>query len=75
MFTGSIDKGMVNPSLEIPTVYAGVELMALEATLKKHETELREIEVRKRELQELSKQQSFRPTEEFCTFKIIKSLR
>jgi sugar-specific transcriptional regulator TrmB len=71
--TGLIDKGMVNPSLETPTVYAAVELdIALEAALRKHETELREMEVRKQELQELSQQQHFRPSDEFATFKILK---
>ena len=50
--TGLIDKGMVNPSLETPTVYAAVELnIALEAAFKKQETELREMERRKQELQ------------------------
>jgi hypothetical protein len=40
-------------------VYAAVELdIALNAALKKHETELREMESRKQEQQELSKQQS-----------------
>jgi sugar-specific transcriptional regulator TrmB len=74
--TGLVDKGMVNPSLETPTVYAAVDLeIALETTLKKHETELREMERRKQELQELSKQQRFGPSDEFSTFKIIKSLK
>jgi sugar-specific transcriptional regulator TrmB len=74
--TGLIDKSMVNPSLETPTVYAAVDLdTALESALKKHETELREMERRKQELQELSKQQRFRPSDEFSTFKIIKSLK
>jgi sugar-specific transcriptional regulator TrmB len=74
--TGLIDKGMVSPSLETPTVYAAVDLdTALESALKKHETELREMERRKQELQELSKQQRFRPSDEFSTFKIIKSLK
>jgi sugar-specific transcriptional regulator TrmB len=67
---------MVNPSLETPTVYAAVELdIALDAALKKHETELREMERRKKEIEELSKQQRFRPSDEFSTFKILKSLR
>ena len=36
--TGLKDKGMVNPSLEAPTVYAAVELdIALDSALKKHE--------------------------------------
>ena len=73
--TGLIDKGMVNPSLESPTVYAAVELnIALDAALKMHESELREMERRKQELQELSKQQKFRPSDEFSTFKILKSV-
>jgi len=68
-----IDKGMVNPSLESPTVYSAVELeIALDAALKKHESELREMKIRKQEIQELSKQQRFRPSDEFSTFKIIK---
>jgi sugar-specific transcriptional regulator TrmB len=75
MLTGLIDKGMVNPSLETPTVYAAVELdIALDAALEKYQNELREMEQRKRELQELSKQQRFRPSE-FSTFKIIKNVR
>jgi sugar-specific transcriptional regulator TrmB len=73
---GLIDKGMVNPSLDSPTVYAAVELnIALDAALKKHETELHEMEMRKQELQELSNQQRFRPSDEFATFKILKSMR
>ncbi len=73
--TGLIDKGMVSPSLETPTVYAAVELdIALEAAFKKHETELREMEVKKRELKEMSELLSFRPSDEYPTFRIIKSL-
>ena len=76
MLTGLIDKGMVNPSLELPTVYAAVELdMALDAAFKKHESEFREMEIRKQELQELSQQQRFRPSDEFATFKIIKNVK
>jgi sugar-specific transcriptional regulator TrmB len=49
-----IEKGMVNSSLETPTVYAAVDLdAALDSALKKHESEFREMERRKRELQEL----------------------
>jgi sugar-specific transcriptional regulator TrmB len=67
---------MVPPSLDAPTIYTAVDLeTALGATLKKQESELREMEERKRELQELSKQQKFRPSNEVSTFKIIKSVK
>ena len=76
VLTSLMDKGMVNPSLETPTVYAAVDLdVALDVALKKHESELRELEIRKQELQEMSKQQSFRPSDKFSTFKILKSVR
>ncbi len=71
-----IDKGMVRPSLDAPTLYTAVELEeALGAALKTHEAELRELERRKRELEELSKQQHFSPSDEVSTFKIIKTLK
>jgi len=73
---GLIDKGMVRPSLDAPTIYAAVDLeTALGAALSKQESELREMEARKQELQELSKQQKFRPSDEVSTFKIIKSIK
>jgi len=71
-----IEKGMVRPSLDSPTVYAAIDLdTALASALKKQESELREMEKRKRELQELSQQQRFRPSDEVATFKIIKSIK
>ena len=74
--TDLIDKGMVKPSLEAPTVYAAVDLeVALGTALKKHESELREMEVKRRQLQAMSQQLRFRPSDEFATFKIIKSLK
>jgi sugar-specific transcriptional regulator TrmB len=75
--TSLIEKGMVRPSLDSPTTYAAVELdTALESAVKKHESELREMEARKLELQELAKQQQrFRPPDEVATFKIIKSVK
>ncbi len=71
-----INKGMVRPSLDSPTVYAAIELeAALGSALKKRESELREMETRKRELEELSKQQQFRPSDEVSTFKMLKTIK
>lgn len=70
--TSLIEKGMV--SLDSPTLYSAVDLdTALEAVVKKQESELREMEERKRELNELSQQQRFRPSDEVSTFKILKT--
>jgi HTH-type transcriptional regulator, sugar sensing transcriptional regulator len=74
--TGLIDKGMINQSLETPTVYTAVDLdIALETALKEHESELRELEMRKQELQDISKQQQFRPSDVVSAFKILKSVK
>jgi sugar-specific transcriptional regulator TrmB len=74
--TALIEKGMVCPSLDSPTMYAAVELdTALESAVKKHESELREMEVRKRELQELARKQRFPASDEVTTFRIIKNVK
>ncbi len=71
-----INKGMVRPSLDSPTIYTAVELeSALESAVKKHEAELREMEQRKQALEELSRQQRFQPSDEVSTFKIIKNVK
>jgi sugar-specific transcriptional regulator TrmB len=67
---------MVRPSLDSPTIYTAVDLdTALESALLKQQSELREMEARKLELQDLAKQQAFRPSEDVSTFKIIKSVK
>jgi sugar-specific transcriptional regulator TrmB len=72
--TALIDKGMVTPSLGSPTVYTAVELeIAIDAAFKKHEAELREMEMNKQEIQELSKRQRFSLSDEFVTYKILKN--
>jgi len=74
--TSLIENGMVRPSLDSPTMYAAMDLdTALQAALKKQESELREMQGRTRELQELAKQQRFRPSDEVATFKILKSIK
>lgn len=71
-----IDKGMVHPSLESPKIYAAVDIQtALDSAVKKRESELRDMAVRKQELQELSKRQQFGPEEEISTFTIIKDMK
>jgi sugar-specific transcriptional regulator TrmB len=71
-----IDKGLVTSSFDSQMFYAAVDLdVALNAMVTKHEMELREKERRKQELQELSKQQQFRPSDEVITFKIIKNIK
>jgi sugar-specific transcriptional regulator TrmB len=74
--TSLIEKGVVRASLDAPTLYAAVALdSALESVLKTQESEFRDMEARKRELQELAKQQQFRPSDEVATYKIIKNLK
>jgi sugar-specific transcriptional regulator TrmB len=71
-----IEKGMVRPSLDAPTIYAAVDLNeALRSAVKKQESELREMEKRKRELEKLAQLQRFHPPDEISTFKIIKSTK
>jgi len=74
--TALMEKGMVHPSLDTPAIYAAVDLaVALKSAVKKQESELREMEARKRELQELAKQQRFRPSDEVATFKVLKNVK
>ena len=48
---------------------------ALDVALKRYESGFRDMEVKKHELVDLSQQHRFRPSDEFTSFKIIKSLR
>ncbi len=71
-----VDKGMVLTSHDSPTIYASVELeTALDSALKKHESELREMEARKLGLEELARQQHFRPSDEISTFQVLKTAK
>jgi hypothetical protein len=57
-------------------MWVAVDLVtAREPAFKKHESELHEMKARKRELQELEKQQRFRPYDGVATFKIVKSIK
>jgi len=71
-----INKGMVRPSLNSPTLYTAIELEdALGSALQKHEAELQEMQQRKRELEALAEQQRFLLSDEVSTFKIIKNVK
>jgi sugar-specific transcriptional regulator TrmB len=68
-----IGKSMVHPSLDGSAVYTAVDLdTALDFALKKQQSELLEMEARKREPKELAKQQQFRPSDNSSTFKMLK---
>jgi HTH-type transcriptional regulator, sugar sensing transcriptional regulator len=68
-----IGKSMVRPSLDGSAVYTAVDLdAALDFAMKKQQSELLEMEARKRELKELVKQQRFRPSDNSSTFKMLK---
>lgn len=68
-----IGKSMVRPSLDGSAVDTAVDLdAALEFAMKKQQSELLEMEARKRELKELVKQQRFRPSDNSSTFKMLK---
>lgn len=70
------EKGMARRSLDAPKVYAAIDLdIVLESALRKQESELREMEARKLELQELAKQQRFQPSDEVPMSEISKVSR
>ncbi|HYB59727.1 MAG TPA: helix-turn-helix domain-containing protein [Candidatus Acidoferrales bacterium] len=59
---GLVRKSMVRTSADRAGIYTAVDLdAALDAALKKQETELLEMEARKRELKELAQKQQFHP--------------
>ncbi|MGZ4936945.1 MAG: TrmB family transcriptional regulator [Halobacteriota archaeon] len=72
---GLIDKDMVRPSLDSPTVYTAVALdTALEIRLRRQEEELHELKKHKRDLQELVQRYAPQPSNE-VTFRMLKSVR
>lgn len=74
--TSLIEKGMVKPSLDAPTVYIAVNLeTALASALAKRESELREMELLKLQLNELARQQQFQPGADGVNIKLLKSVK
>lgn len=70
-----IEKDMVRPSLNSPTVYAAVDLsVALEAALQHQGWELHEMKRRKHELQELARQHAHQPSNA-TSYKVLKSVK
>ena len=72
-----IDKGMVAKSLSAPTVYAAVDLdTALDSAVKRRESELREMEARKRELAELAEAMAIERAPpapaEGCSYRVLR---
>lgn len=71
-----IEKGIVRPSLNSPTVYIAVEpSTALDAAFQRLQQEMQEMERRKRKLEELSRQQRFRFSDEVSTYKMLKTTK
>jgi len=71
-----MDKGMVRKCVDQPTLYTAVGLEeVLESALEARQHEIREMEGTKQELEELLKDANFRASEEFCTFKVLNSIR
>jgi len=71
-----VDNHMVAPSLDSPTVYTAVDLdRVLGLALKKRESELREMEQQRQELQEIFEQQRFSPSDEFTKFSMFKNVK
>ncbi|MGZ4865083.1 MAG: hypothetical protein ACXVIL_10065 [Halobacteriota archaeon] len=67
---------MVSPSIDGSAVYSAVDLdAALNFAMKKQQSELLEMEARKRELKELAKQQRLRPPENSSTLKMLNGSR
>ena len=71
--TSLIEKGMVRPTLDLPTTYAAVDLdTVIDITVKNLESDLREI---KRRRQEMPKKLPSRASDEVGTFKMLKNIR
>ncbi len=69
------DRGMVRSSLDSRIIYSAIDLdTALESALEQYKNELLEMEQKKQELEKLSQQQRFSPSDEVATFKVIKTI-
>jgi sugar-specific transcriptional regulator TrmB len=71
--TSLIEKGMVRPTLDLPTTYTAVDLdTVIDVTVKNLESDLREI---KRRRLEMPKKLPSRASDEVGTFKMLKNIR
>ncbi|MGZ4864346.1 MAG: TrmB family transcriptional regulator [Halobacteriota archaeon] len=71
--TSLIEKGLVRPTLDLPTTYVAVDLdTVIDVSVKNLESDLREIKSKR---QTLPEKRPFRASDEIGTFKILKNIR
>jgi len=74
--TELIEKGMVRPSLDSPTMSAAVDLdNALKSALKKQESELREMEARSESCRDSQSSNDFDPLTKLQRVRFLKGSR